>query len=91
MRGLLGRDGLDNGCGILITPCASIHTYFMRFNIDVVFLDRDYKVLRVASNVPPWQILFAPPKTRSVLEFASDWLEENSIHSGDQLKIISPT
>jgi uncharacterized protein len=55
MRGLLGRKRLDVGEGILLRPAASVHTFFMRFPIDVVFLDRELSVLAVEANVPPWR------------------------------------
>src|SRR5262249_61083294 len=56
MRGLLGRRGLESGEGLLITPTGSVHTFFMRFPIDVVFLARDGEVLKVARALPPWRM-----------------------------------
>ena len=56
MRGLLFRDPPAAGAGLLIDPCASIHTFFMSYAIDVVFLDREYRVLRRLSNVKPWRM-----------------------------------
>jgi uncharacterized protein len=55
LRGLLGRSGLSSGEGLLLRPAASVHTAFMRFTIDVVFLDRDLRVLKVAPEVVPWR------------------------------------
>src|SRR5437762_12292159 len=55
MRGLLGRDGLGEGEGLLLRPASSVHTFFMRFPIDVVFLDRHGVVKRVAEHVRPWR------------------------------------
>ena len=55
MRGLLGRSSLEPGEGIMLRPCSSIHTFFMRFPIDVVFCDKHYVVLKVAPAVPPWR------------------------------------
>jgi uncharacterized membrane protein (UPF0127 family) len=55
MRGLLGRSSLDPGEGLLIRPAPSIHTFFMRFPIDAVFLSRESEVLKVAENVRPWR------------------------------------
>ena len=53
-RGLMLRKRLPAGHGLLIAPCNSIHMCFMRFAIDVIFIDKDYKVLKVAHNVKPW-------------------------------------
>jgi hypothetical protein len=55
-RGLLGRSGLPSGEGMLLRPASSIHTAFMRFPIDAVFLDRADRVLRVASDLKPWRM-----------------------------------
>src|SRR5919198_5466211 len=67
MRGLLGRSGLPSGEGLLLRPAASIHTAFMRFAIDVVFLDRANQVLKVASSLEPWRTT-ACRGARAVLE-----------------------
>jgi uncharacterized membrane protein (UPF0127 family) len=55
MRGLLGRDGLAEGEGMLFTRTGSIHTFFMRFPIDAVFCDRELRVLKVVRELPPWR------------------------------------
>jgi uncharacterized membrane protein (UPF0127 family) len=54
-RGLLGRSGLLSGEGMLLRPASSIHTAFMRFPIDAVFLDRADRVLKVSSDLRPWR------------------------------------
>ncbi len=55
MKGLLGRDGLEQGEGLLLRPASSVHTWFMRFPIDVVFLDRELVVVGIADEVEPWR------------------------------------
>jgi uncharacterized protein len=55
LRGLLGRSGLSSGEGMLLRPASSIHTAFMRFGIDAVFLDRANRVLKVAAELRPWR------------------------------------
>jgi uncharacterized membrane protein (UPF0127 family) len=55
-RGLLGRSGLSSGEGMLLRPTSSVHTAFMRFAIDVVFLDRADRVLKVADDLGPWRM-----------------------------------
>ena len=55
-RGLIGRHGLAPHCGLLITRCNCIHTFFMRFPIDVVFLDRKGQVVKTVRNVRPWRL-----------------------------------
>jgi uncharacterized membrane protein (UPF0127 family) len=56
MRGLLGRKELEPGGGMLLTPEPSVHMFFMRFAIDVVFLDRDHKVVGVRHDLRPWKV-----------------------------------
>ena len=55
LRGLIGRDGLERGKGMLIVRCNCIHTFFMRFPIDATFLDRQGNVVRVVRNIRPWR------------------------------------
>src|SRR5918992_3438747 len=67
LRGLLGRSRLASGEGLLIRPTSAIHTCFMRFPIDAVFLDRDLVVVKIVSNLRPWRVA-ARRGTKSVLE-----------------------
>ena len=66
--GLLGRPPLALREALWLDPCGGIHTWGMRYPIDVVFLDRRLNVLRVRRAVPPWRLVFAPSGTRSVIE-----------------------
>ena len=70
MRGLLGRGSLPSGEGMLLQPSPSIHTAFMRFPIDVVFLDRNLRVIKLVEHLPPWHTASAM-EGRSTLELAS--------------------
>ena len=83
MKGLLGISGLGTNTAMLIRPCRSIHMWFMRFPIDAAFLDAELRVLKVARNLKPWQLAFAPRKTASVLETASGVLDR--VQAGDSL------
>jgi uncharacterized membrane protein (UPF0127 family) len=67
MRGLLGRTGLEAGHGILLTPCPSVQTFFMRFPIDVVFLDKNLAIVRIARDLRPWRSV-AARRAASALE-----------------------
>jgi uncharacterized protein len=55
MKGLLGRNELRSGEGLLLRPASSIHTFFMRFPIDAVFLDRGLRVLGISDELRPWR------------------------------------
>ena len=72
MRGLIGRDGLERGKGMLITKCNCIHTLFMRFPIDATFLDCKGNVVKVVRNIRPWRSwIWGGWRAASVLETAA--------------------
>jgi uncharacterized protein len=87
LRGLLGRRQLPSGEGLLLSPSSSVHTFFMRFPIDVVFLDRSLRVVGVSPNVRPWR-LAACKGTRRVLELPAGESDERAIRVGDQLTLV---
>src|SRR6185437_14177152 len=84
-RGLLGRQSLGEGEGLWIVPCEAVHTFGMRFAIDLVFLDRRNVVRKVRSSVPPWR-LSGCLRARSVLELAAGTLQNTPVHPGDTLQ-----
>jgi uncharacterized membrane protein (UPF0127 family)/protein-S-isoprenylcysteine O-methyltransferase Ste14 len=86
MRGLLGRKELPSDEGILLRPASSVHTAFMRIPIDVVFLDRDNRVLKIGHSVPPWRALGAR-NTKAVLELSAGEAERRELQVGDRLEI----
>jgi uncharacterized protein len=86
LRGLLGRAGLPSGEGLLIRPTSAIHTCFMRFPIDAVFLDRDLVVLRTASDVRSWRFKGCRG-ARAVLELAAGEVRRRGIRPGDRLRL----
>lgn len=87
LKGLLGRTGLGEGEGMVITPCNSIHTFFMRFNIDVVFLDKHDKVVSMAKALPPARLFGALPKGKLVIELPSGTLNKTMTATGDQISM----
>src|SRR5438105_14901706 len=84
MKGLLGRRQLSPGEGLLLQPAWSIHTFFMRFPIDAVFLDGERRVLKVAAGVQPWRTA-AGKRARAVLELAAGEASRLGIKTGDVL------
>ena len=71
-KGLIGRRGLEPGTGMLITKCNCIHTFFMRFAIDAMFLDKSGRVVKVVRNIRPWRPwVWGGWRAASVLETAS--------------------
>jgi uncharacterized protein len=86
LRGLAGRSELPPGEGILLRPCASVHTFFMRFPIDVVFCDRDLRVLEVAAEVPKRR-LRGRRGTKVVIELAAGEAGRRGVVPGAMLRI----
>jgi uncharacterized protein len=86
LRGLMGRRALASGTGLLIRPGASVHTCFMRFPIDVVFLDREHRVLRVAEAVRPWRLVGARG-ARAVVELPAGEAARRALRAGETLRI----
>src|SRR6188768_2267715 len=86
MRGLLGRDGLDPGSGMLIDSAPSVHMFFMRFPIDVVFLDRDWRVVGVRHALRPWRVAGARGAA-AALELAAGAVAAARIEEGDVLAL----
>ena len=68
LRGLMGRRELPVGGGLLISPCNSIHMFFMHFSIDALFLDRGGRVVKLVAALPPWRLTPIYWRARSVLE-----------------------
>lgn len=87
-KGLLGRSALASQEGLWIVPCESVHTFFMRFSIDLIYLDRNRKVKKVRSKVPPWR-LSACLTAHSVIELAPGSIETSRTLPGDQLEFTT--
>jgi uncharacterized membrane protein (UPF0127 family) len=84
-KGLLGRDGLDQGEGLWIVPCESVHTFFMRFPIDLVYLDRKNKIRKVRSAVGPWRVS-ACLTAHSVIELPAGTIHSTQTKVGDSVE-----
>ncbi len=85
--GLLGKRGLEPGTGLLIIPSQAIHTVAMRFAIDVVFVDRNWRVIYLRRAMAPFRMTGLHWKARCVLELPPGVIAETSTAVGDQLSI----
>ena len=85
-KGLLGRDSLPEGSALIIAPSQAIHTFSMRFAIDVAFVSKDGHVLKVRHAVPPRRIAVAV-RAFAVIELAAGALEASDTKPGDRLQI----
>jgi len=87
-RGLLGRKKIKKGEGLYIPACRSIHTFFMRFTIDVVFINHDNRITRVVPGLVPFRIAFGPRNTAGVLELPAGTIKDNRCVAGDEIFFI---
>ena len=85
--GLLKHDRLDPGEGLWIVPCESVHSFFMKFAIDLVYLDRHKKVRKVRHRMVPWR-LSACLTAHSILELPAGVVAASGTRKGDQLEMI---
>jgi uncharacterized membrane protein (UPF0127 family) len=80
-RGLLGRRRLAADEGMLISPCNSIHTFFMSYAIDVIYLDKEMTILKICSTLSPWR-LSGCAKASMVLELPAQTAFKNDFQKG---------
>ncbi len=86
-KGLMGVSSLQKGDGLLIIPGNSIHTHFMRFPIDVLYLDKTWRVVAIDENMKPWRIGRIHRNAHSVLELPAGMVAATDTQVGDQLKV----
>jgi len=86
-RGLLGKRALRQGEGLLIRPCMGVHTFFMKFPIDVVFLDRSNRVLATVEGLKPQRVTRLIMASACVLEMAAGTVAVSETCPGDDIEI----
>lgn len=86
-RGLMGRPELGAGKGLLIDPCSSIHTFFMRFPIDVVFVNKQQRVVGLRAAMPPGRPYAGAWGARAVIELPAGTIAASRTELGDLLLI----
>ena len=85
--GLMGRGSLAPGHGLLIRPSNGVHTLWMRFSIDVLLLDRDYRVLSAYGDLRPFRVTTINWKASSALELPSGTIVATNTQLGDELHL----
>jgi uncharacterized membrane protein (UPF0127 family) len=86
LKGLIGRAGLAHDHGLLVTPAPAVHTCFMRFPIDAVFVDRDLRVVGVATGLRPWRFA-RRSRARAVVELAAGEATRRGVRIGERLTL----
>lgn len=89
VRGLMGARPLEAGQGLWITPCNGIHTFWMGFPLDVVFLNRQMEVVAVQEAMPPWRVGRIVRGASSVLELPSGAIAATGTEPGDRIELSS--
>lgn len=85
--GLQFRSRLSVGHGMLVVPCSSVHTLFVRFALDLVMLDRSGQVVAVRKHVRPWRIVLPVRRSHAILELPAGAAH---VQLGDRLR-LAPT
>lgn len=85
--GLLSRKALSEGEALIIKPCCSIHTFFMKFEIDVLFINSKGKIIALYGNVKPWRILPIHLTSSYVIELPAGQITMKNICLGDIIRI----
>jgi uncharacterized membrane protein (UPF0127 family) len=90
MKGLLGRREFNKGRALIIKPCNAIHTFFMRFPIDALFLNKENRVVGLVSDLPPWKITRLYFNSSTVIELPAGTIESTQAAVGDTISLIFP-
>jgi len=87
MKGLLGRSDLPSGKGLWIRPCKGIHTFCMKFPIDVIFLDKSNRIISLVEELQPNRMTKVLPGATSVIELPAGTLKTTKTSIGDEVVI----
>jgi uncharacterized membrane protein (UPF0127 family) len=88
LKGLMFREELSNDGGLYLHPCKSIHTFFMKFPIDVLYLDKEWKIVGMEEQLEPGKMGGHFKGVASVIELASGSIEKNDIQEGQIVKLL---
>lgn len=89
LRGLMGRRSLAPADGLLLVPCSSVHMCFMRFAIDVVYLDKDYHIRKIVPGLRPWIGVSWCSGAGSALELEAGRAAAEGIRVGQKLLLVN--
>ena len=85
--GLISTREISQEEGLLIKPCCSIHTFFMKFDIDVLFVNRKHEIVAIYKYIKPWNVLPIHPTSQYVLELCGGVIEKHNISKGDVVEV----
>ncbi|MFC1498096.1 DUF192 domain-containing protein [Verrucomicrobiota bacterium] len=87
MRGLIGKQSLGKDCAVYFPFCNCVHTFFMSFDLDLIFLDKKLIVKKIARGVKRNKMVFGGCSVYGVLEMESGWFSEGLIKEGDSVSL----
>jgi len=85
LKGLLGTKALKTGQALILDPCNSIHTFFMKYPIDVIFVNRDNKVVKIITSIPPFRLTGIYFSASYAIELPANTIKPTEISLGDSL------
>jgi len=88
LRGLMFRRGLAEAEALWLRPCNGVHTFWMLFAIDVIFLDQQLRIVKLVENMRPFRVTSPMLMARSVVEMSAHTISRASLKVGDQLEIV---
>ncbi|MFN0110068.1 MAG: DUF192 domain-containing protein [Blastocatellia bacterium] len=91
LRGLIARSRLAPAQALWLRPCNGVHTWWMHYSIDVIFLDRDLRIVKLVENMRPFRLTAPHREARSVLEMAAHSISRAQLKIGDQLELVRET
>jgi len=87
-KGLLGKKNLPTGQALVLMPCNSVHTFFMRFPIDIAFIDKYNKVVKIIPLIPPFRITPVYFNAHFAIEFPAGTLEADNLKEQDKIEFV---
>lgn len=85
--GLLKHERLDEGAGLWIVPCEAVHMFFMKFALDLIYVDRNHRVRGIVRGIRPWRMSICLP-AHSVIELPVGTIDRTQTRKGDELEFV---
>lgn len=86
LKGLMGKKNMDYDA-LCIKPCKGVHTFFMRFNINIIYVDKKGRILKIIKNLKPWKVTKFIKESEYIIEIDSKKSKYMKIEVGDELEI----
>lgn len=88
LKGLIGKESFLEEEGLIITPCNSIHMFFMKFSLDIIFVDKSNRVVHLIENIKPWKLSKIVWSAAFVIELPINSIKKTNTEVGDILEFL---